>query len=70
MLVPGWGQFELGRVRAGYLFLSWAVVSVGVVAYGPLIGVPGTMGWVDLGAATLCSAAHALFTSRFGETAA
>lgn len=60
LLVPGWGQLELGRVRAACLFLGWALLSLVVVAYGPVIGVPTTWGWVDLGAATLFSAGTAL----------
>jgi hypothetical protein len=60
LLVPGWGQYELGRVRAACLFFGWALLSLVVLAYGPLIGVPASWGWVDLGLATLWSAGEVL----------
>jgi hypothetical protein len=70
LLVPGWGQFELGRVRAAGLFLGWALLSLVIVAYGPVIGVPNSWGWVDLGAATLVSAGNALLKESPRQVAA
>ncbi len=61
LLVPGWGQHDQGRTVLGRLFLGWAVLSILVVAYGPAVGLPSVLGWVDLGLATVGSALDALF---------
>jgi len=60
LLVPGWGQHDQGRAVVGRLFLGWAVLSILVAAYSPVIGMPSVLGWADLVVATVWSAVDAL----------
>lgn len=62
-LVPGWGQFEQHRARAGAFFMAWAVLSVLLALFSPLLGIPTSLVWLDLVAVTLWSSVDALVAS-------
>lgn len=48
LLVPGWGQFEQRRPRAGYAFLIWALVACGAALVGPSVDLPVAVTVLDL----------------------
>ena len=60
LLVPGWGQFEQGRLRAGRTFLTWGGLA-GVVALLALSGsLPGAVAGLEVVLVTLWSGVDAL----------
>lgn len=63
LLVPGWGQFEQRRPRAGYAFLVWAVVACAVALASPSTGVPVAVAVLDLIVVTVWSAVDAFLAS-------
>ena len=60
LVVPGWGQCEQGRAFASRVFLAWAALAILGAFYGPLLGISSLVGWADLAASTVWSAADAL----------
>ena len=65
LLVPGWGQFEQRRRRAGYAFLAWALVACSVALAGPPLGLPVAIALLDLVVVTVWSAIDALFVRPY-----
>lgn len=64
LLVPGWGQFEQQRLRAGYTFLIWALVACCIALVGPAFGVPVLVTALDLLVVTAWSAVDALLAPQ------
>jgi hypothetical protein len=60
LLVPGWGQYEQGRVFGSRVFLAWSALALLAAFYGPLLGMSSLLGWADLVASAVWSAADVL----------
>ena len=60
LLVPGWGQFEQQRTRAGRVFLGWAGLALLLGAYAPMLGLSSALLWIELAIVTLWATLDAL----------
>jgi hypothetical protein len=61
LIVPGWGQFEQGRSRRGWLFLLATGLALLVLWITPLLGWPSFVGVLELIGVVAWSVADALF---------